>query len=104
MIKKLALSAFATVCLAACDGDETIVSNLTTQLGAASAHPCDEQFDYQFELNGTPDDTRQSTSIVEGEAIVTEQHWYADTSMILYYTYVEGGNWCNNWNENGVSW
>jgi hypothetical protein len=104
MINKLALTALLTLCLSACDGESTIVSQLTTQLGAAGDHPCADQFDYQFELNGTPDDTRQSSSVVEGETIFTEQHWYEDTSMILYYTYAEGGNWCNNWNENGVSW
>ncbi len=104
MIKKLVLSAIVVFGLSACDAEKDLVSKLTSQLGAASEHPCAQQFDYQFELNGTPDDTRQSSSDVDGETIVTEQHWYAATQMILFYTYAEGGAWCNNWNENGVSW
>ena len=75
-----------------------------TQLGAASDHPCFEQFEYQFELNGSPADTRTRTEVLDGETIMTEEHWYPTTQMILFYTYAESGEWCNNWNENGVTW
>ncbi|MEM7256456.1 MAG: hypothetical protein AAF404_03605 [Pseudomonadota bacterium] len=104
MLKQLAVSAALTVSLSACDGDKDLVSRLTTQLGAAGEHPCASYFDYEIELNGIADDTRQSSTELDGEVIVTEQHWYGSLEMIVYYTYAEGGTWCNTWNESGVSW
>lgn len=104
MVKQIAFGALLALGLTACDSEKALVSKLTTQLGAASEHPCASQFDYEFELNGTPDDTRQSSAEVDAELIITEQHWYSGAQMIVYYTYTEGGTWCNSWNESGVSW
>jgi hypothetical protein len=104
MYRRLALSCLLTIGLAACDSEDDIVTQIVTQLGAATEHPCFEQFEYQFELNGSPADTRKRSEVLDGETIVTEEHWYPATQMILFYTYTEGGDWCNNWNENGVSW
>lgn len=103
-MNKLALSAALAVCLSACDGDKTLVTQLTTQLGAASDHPCAEALDAQQELNGIADDTRQSSELVDGITVITEQHWYAGLEMVSYYTYADGGDWCNFWNESGVVW
>ena len=104
MFKKIALSCLLTIGLAACEGEDDIVKQIVTQLGAANEHPCFEQFEYQFELNGSTAETRKSSETVEGETIVTEQHWYPEAELVEFYTYVEGGQWCNNWNENGVDW
>jgi len=104
MYRKLALSGLLVLGLAACDSEDNIVTQIVTQLGAATEHPCFAQFEYQFELNGSPAETRKRSEVVEGETIVTEEHWYPGTEMILSYAYAEGGQWCNNWNESGVSW
>jgi len=104
MSKNICLACILTFALVACESEDGIISQVATQLGAANENPCAEQLEFQNELNGSPDDTRQSAVEVEGEIIVTEEHWYADSEMILFYTYADGGEWCNVWNENGVSW
>lgn len=75
-----------------------LLLKIVTQLGAAIEHPCFAQ----FELNGSPAETRKRSEVVEGETIVTEEHWYPGTEMILSYAYAEGGQWCNNWNARQV--
>ena len=81
MLRKLALSCLLTIALAACESEDDIVKQIVTQLGAANEHPCFEQFEYQFELNGSPADTRKSSNTVDGETIVTEPVSYTHLTL-----------------------
>lgn len=74
------------------------------EVDAATIDPCAEQFIFQRELNGAPTDTATETSSTGGKTIIKESYWYADASMIVYFTYAEGEAWCNIWNESGVTW
>ena len=71
---------------------------------AAIAAPCEERKELQVELNGSPDDIRVGKSTAQGKTITEERYWYADASMIVYFTHAEGETWCNVWNEGGVLW
>ena len=103
MMKRFLTVAALTSTLIACEGGE-LVRELTTQLGAANGHPCEADFDYQFELNGAATDTHTSSAGVDGEVIITEQHWYSEMQMIVFYSYQQDADWCNMWNESGVEW
>lgn len=74
------------------------------EIDAATIDPCANDFAFQRELNGVPDDTAVETSNAAGKSLITEMYWYADTSMIVNFRYADGEAWCNVWNENGVSW
>lgn len=103
MIRHLLTITALVVTLTACDGS-TLVKTITTQLGAGGEHPCSGEFDFQTELNGVADDTRVTSSAASGSMIYTEQHWFADLEMIVYYAYEEESSWCNSWVEGGVNW
>lgn len=104
MMKKMFTAGALVLTLTACESGGELVSDLTTLLGAASDHPCAGDFAYQIELNGAATATRTTSKIVDSDTLITEQHWYSDLEMIVYYTYQEDGDWCNMWNESGVSW
>lgn len=104
MMKKLLTASAALVTLVACDSGGVLVDDLASLLGAATDHPCADDFAYQTELNGMASETKTTSTIVEGETLITEQHWYSGLQMIVFYTYQENGNWCNMWNESGVDW
>lgn len=102
MIRQLLTLATITVVLAACDGSNKVVNNLTSLLGAAGEHPCSDDLDYQRQINGEPDDARVRPAMADGTFI--EQHWYAESAMIVSYAYQENNNWCEVWTESGVEW
>ena len=104
MIKRIFLISTMAMALVACDSGGELVNDLSTLLGAATDHPCAADVDYQTELNGAPDDTSTSSEVVEGVNLITEEHWYDDLQMIVFYRYEENGSWCNMWNESGVDW
>ncbi len=94
----------AAVILTACSAGEAPLQTNEPVLGAALADPCSDQFAFQQELNGTPDDVYSEVTQVQGKNVTTQQHWYADSSMVVYFTYAVGERWCNVWNESGVAW
>lgn len=95
--------------LAACNSADAplAVSEEFTQftqelaISAARPDPCTDQFVFQRELNGDPNDT--FTGILDS-GVVQEEHWYADTRTIIFFSYSTSDTWCNVWNESGVSW
>ncbi len=101
MLRRILTATTVTFALAACDGGGKIVKNLTTLLGAAGDHPCSVDLDYQRQINGEPDDARVVSA---ADNTLTEQHWYADSAMIVFYSYQEDNSWCEVWTESGVEW
>ena len=94
-----------TALLAGCnsaDGPLAVSEEFTEELAISAARqdPCTDQYAFQRELNGVPDDT--FTSIQED--MILEEHWYADTGTIIFFSYSTSDSWCNVWNESGVSW
>ena len=103
-MKKMLTVGSLAMLLTACDSGIELAKDISTLLGAATDHPCAGDFAYQTELNGVATDIKSTSEEVGGETMITEQHWYSDLSMIVYYTYQENGSWCNMWNEGGVDW
>lgn len=103
-MKKMLTAGALAMTLTACEGGVELVGDLTALLGAATDHPCAGDLAYQTEINGAATDTRATSEVVDGDTLITEQHWYSDLEMIVFYTYKEDGNWCNMWNESGVRW
>ncbi len=77
---------------------------LAPEVLAALAAPCEAQKDFQVELNGNPDDILVDKNTALGKTVTQERYWYADASMIVFFTHAEGETWCNVWNEGGVVW
>lgn len=73
-------------------------------IDAATIDPCASQFAFQRELNGAPDDTSAEISTADGKSLTKLRYWYADTSMVVNFTYAADETWCNVWNESGVRW
>ncbi len=94
----------AAVILTACSAGEAPLLTNEPVLGAALANPCADQFAFQQDLNGAPDDVYSETNLVQGKNVTKQEYWYADTSMVVYFTYAVGERWCNVWNEGGVVW
>ena len=74
------------------------------QIDAATIDPCASQFAFQRELNGAPDDTSAEISTADGMSLTILRYWYADTRMVVNFTYAADETWCNVWNESGVRW
>jgi hypothetical protein len=89
--------------LAACGGESgtQLSSTGSPTLGAASAHPCNEEYEFQAELNGAADFVDSEEDTVDGEVIVTERHVYSSAQLVVNYTFAQGGDWCNVWTEGG---
>jgi len=102
-LKGLPMLYIATILVACSAGDEPLETNLP-DFDAATLDPCAEQFEFQRELNGAPDDSVRDVAETQGKTVITEQYWYESSSMIVYFTYAKGESWCNVWNENGVTW
>lgn len=103
----LVLVSAAAIVLTACSaGEEPLEVAEPTEpvLGPALADPCSEQFGFQIELNGQPDDTYLDSKIVGGMEVSTQEYWYAESRMVVYFSYSVGQSWCNVWNESGVNW
>ena len=102
----LAVTAILSGCVASDTSLETAADfvPLDPEAAAAIAAPCEARKELQVELNGNPDDIRIGKSTVQGTTITEERYWYADASMIVYFTHAEGETWCNVWNEGGVLW
>jgi len=107
------LAVAVTVILTGCVASDTSLETapdfvpepvLAPEVLAALAAPCEAQMEFQVELNGNPDDTLVDKSNAFGKTITEERYWYADASMIVFFTHAEGETWCNVWNEGGVVW
>jgi len=103
LFSSLMFAALAILLQACSAGDAPLESDLPP-LDAAAVAPCEQDFAFQTELNGAPDDTRSETTTVGERSIITQQYWYAETAMVVSFSYAFGESWCNVWNESGVDW
>ncbi len=93
--------------LAACTAGDAPLEAIVPEeplIDAATINPCGDQFDFQRELNGAPDDSFTDSGEVQGKVLVTQQYWYESTSMIVNFSYALDEAWCNVWTESGVAW
>ncbi len=113
--QRLLFLAMAVFALSACSGgDEPLalpenyepepVAVVEPQIDAATIDPCANDFLFQREINGTPDDSTVERSFAAGKSLTTIQYWYADTGTIVGFRYAEGEAWCNVWSESGLTW
>lgn len=103
------LPAAALVLLTACTAGEAPLETgdgfvPEPEIDAATIDPCADQFAFQRELNGAPDDTAIEKTEAMGKSLLRQLYWYEDSRMIVFFSYAEGETWCNVWNENGVRW
>lgn len=106
---KMMAATAITVALAACTAGEAPLETGADyvpepEIDPATIAPCEDQFAFQRELNGAPDDTAVELSTSQGKSVTKEFYWYADTGIIVGFSYAEGETWCNVWTENGVGW
>ena len=108
-VQSVAVAIVLTGCVASDTSLETAADFvpepvLDPEILAAIEAPCAAQKDFQVELNGAPDDSLIEKDTAFGKTVTEERYWYADSSMIVYFTHAEGETWCNVWNEGGVLW
>jgi len=108
-ITTCALTIGAICLMQGCGGDTVVepgnqLPDNQLPVDSAASDPCESDFDFQRELNGAPDAVRSSSADSDGRTVNTVQHWYAENSMVVSFSYVVGEEWCNVWNESGVVW
>ncbi len=102
-ISKMIAVPIVALVLSACgseDGGAQLGSG-SPVIAAATTHPCEGEYQFQAELNGTADFIDSEESTTAGEIIVTERHVYSQAQLVVHYTYAPSGDWCNAWTEGG---